>query len=273
MLRQLPGPVPHIVVAHRPVGADITVSGVPGQPVEEQEVEGDSFQIRKFPGGAGRSTATSTTREQVGAQRRRGRRAASPRWSRRLAAAVRAGRRRRRGPGRSSPTGPATVADLVVTTDEGGRAAGGRPVSRSTARGRSWSPSTRPARSPRRSSKLEAASAHGLSVTGSALVVEALRKGQVETLVLADEPDDEKLLVGCSPLELGVHRADLDALGAQESHTVPGDRALVTAAVASGAGVVVLPRAAMPGDIPVAAILRYTDASTPSAQRTEEPTP
>ena len=52
-----------------------------------------------------------------------------------------------------------------------------------------------------------------------------------------------------------------------------GDRALVTAAVASAAGVVVLPRSVMPGDIPVAAILRYTDASTPSAQRTEEPTP
>jgi hypothetical protein len=54
---------------------------------------------------------------------------------------------------------------------------------------------------------------------------------------------------------------------------VPGDRALVAAAVASSAGVVVLPRAAMPGDIPVAAILRYTDDSTASAQRTEEPLP
>jgi hypothetical protein len=29
----------------------------------------------------------------------------------------------------------------------------------------------------------------------------------------------------------------------------------------------------MPGDIPVAAILRYTDDSTASAQRTEEPLP
>ena len=59
------------------------------------------------------------------------------------------------------------------------------------------------------------------------------------------------------------------ALGAQETHSVPADRALVSAAVASAAGVVVLPRAAMPDGIPVAAILRYTDESTPSAQRTE----
>jgi hypothetical protein len=50
---------------------------------------------------------------------------------------------------------------------------------------------------------------------------------------------------------------------------VPADRALVAAAVASAADVVVVPRAALPGDIPVAAILRYTDDSTPHPQRTE----
>ena len=97
-------------------------------------------------------------------------------------------------------------------------------------------------------------------------MVEALRKNQVETLVLADEPDDEKLLVGGSPLELGLNQSDMEALGSQEVHSVPGDRALVAAAVTTRAGVVVLPRSAMPGDIPVAAVLRYTDASTPSAQ-------
>jgi hypothetical protein len=162
--------------------------------------------------------------------------------------------------------------DLVVSMDEGGRAAGAdrEPVDRREAE----LVAEHEARADADVlEKLEAASAHGLSVTGTSLVVEALRKGQVETLVLADEPDDEKLLVGASPLELGVDQADMTALGVQESHSVPGDRALVAAAVASSAGVVVLPRAAMPGDIPVAAILRYTDDSTASAQRTEEPLP
>src|SRR3954451_15697370 len=51
VLRQLPGRVPHIVVVTDRVGADITVSSLPGQPIEEREVEGDSFQIRKFQGG------------------------------------------------------------------------------------------------------------------------------------------------------------------------------------------------------------------------------
>ena len=113
---------------------------------------------------------------------------------------------------------------------------------------------------------MQAAAAHGLAVTGTASVVEALRKSQVETLVLADQPDDEKLLVGPSPLILGTEQGDMDALGVQEVQSVPAERALIAAAVASDAGLVVVPRSAMPGDIPVAAVLRYTDDSTPSAQ-------
>src|SRR3712207_1641008 len=102
--------------------------------------------------------------------------------------------------------------------------------------------------------------------TGTDDVVEALRKGQVETLVLADEQEaDATLLVGNGPLELGVKQQDMDALGVH-GQVVPADRALLAAALASSAGVVVLPRSAVPGDVPVAAILRYTDASTSSAQ-------
>jgi hypothetical protein len=111
--------------------------------------------------------------------------------------------------------------------------------------------------------KVEAAAAHGLSVTGTEAVVEALRKGQVETLLMADEPEDEKLLVGDEPLTLGVNQHDMDALGTHGT-VVPHDRALLAAAVATSAGVVVAPRAAMPGGAPVAAILRYTDDSTPT---------
>ena len=112
--------------------------------------------------------------------------------------------------------------------------------------------------------QVQAAAAHGLSVTGKDKVVDALRKNQVETLVLADQPGDDTLLVGGSPLELGVNQHDMDALGIH-GDVVPGDRALLAAAVASSAGVVVVPRSAMPDEVPTAAVLRYTDASTPSA--------
>ncbi|MCU1613969.1 MAG: hypothetical protein JWO98_1509, partial [Frankiales bacterium] len=160
--------------------------------------------------------------------------------------------------------------DLVVQMDEGGRAAGADrdPIFRREAELVAEHEAREDAQV---LEQIEAASAHGLSVTGTALVVEALRKNQVETLVLADEPDDEKLLVGGTPLELGTNQGDMEALGVRDATAVPAERALVEAAVATKAGVVVLPRSAMPGDIPVAAILRYTDASTPQPQRTAEP--
>jgi hypothetical protein len=80
----------------------------------------------------------------------------------------------------------------------------------------------------------------------------------VETLVLADEPEDEKLLVGDDPMTLGVDQHDMDALGTH-GEVVPSDRALLAAAVATSAGVVVAPRAALPDGVPVAAVLRYSD--------------
>jgi hypothetical protein len=113
--------------------------------------------------------------------------------------------------------------------------------------------------------QVRAAASHGLAVTGLRPVVETLRKNQVETLVLADEQEeDPTLLVGDSPLVLGVDQHDMDALGTH-GDVVPAERALLAAAVATSAGVVVVPRSAMPDEVPVAAILRYTDASTPSS--------
>ena len=74
-------------------------------------------------------------------------------------------------------------------------------------------------------------------------------------------PADAQLQFGVGVL-VGV--GDVGALGGRAAHQVPAERALVAAAVTTKAAVVVLPRSAMPGDIPVAAVLRWTDASTPS---------
>jgi hypothetical protein len=149
-----------------------------------------------------------------------------------------------------------------VTMDEGGRAAGAdrEPVDR---RMGALVAEHEARECAEVLEQVQAAAAHGLSVTGIGPVVEALRKSQVETLVLADEPGDDTLLVGNSPSELGVNQHDMDALGVH-GQVVPADRALLAAAVASSAGVVVVPRSAMPDDVPVAAVLRYTDASTAS---------
>jgi hypothetical protein len=265
VLRQLPGRVPHIVVLTDRVGADITYVGMPGQEGEEQQVEGDSFQIRKFQGGGWAHHRYQHNAEnkwvhnadEVASHIASMVRRLQPRFVL-VAGDVRA---------RQILTDRASDlwSDLVVSMDEGGRAAGAErePVDRRAAELVAEHEAHEEARAVE---QIEAAGAHGLAVTGTAAVVEALRKGQVETLVLADQPEDgATLLVGNSPLELGVDQHDMDALGTHGT-VVPADRALLAATVASSAGVVVVPRAAMPDGAPVAAVLRYTDESTPSAQ-------
>jgi hypothetical protein len=261
LLRQLPGRVPHVVVVADRVGADITFMGTADRVDEETSVDGDTFHMQKVKvGGWAHNTYMHTAENQwvdnadrVAADITSMARRQSPRFVL-LAGDVRA---RQILADRASDI----WSDLVVSMEEGGRAAGAdrEPIARRT----SELVAEHEAREVAQAlEQIEAAGAHGLSVTGTEPVVEALRKGQVETLVLADEQDDDAtLLVGGSPLELGVRQPDMDALGTHGT-VVPADRALVAAAVASSAGVVVVPRSALPDGAPVAAVLRYTDAST-----------
>src|SRR4051812_9601612 len=260
VLTQLPGRVPHAVVLIDRIGADITVTGLDGEP-QQEEVEGETFHLRKVKVGGWAHDHWQNSAEELW-DKNAGQVADSiTSYARRLGLkfVLVAGDVRARQ--HFLDNAADSWKDVVVTIDEGGRAAGAdrEPVLRREAELVAEHEAHAEAQAVE---QIEAASAHGLSVTGTALVVEALRKSQVETLVLADPPDDEKLFVGGSPLELGVHQGDMESLGARDVHAVPAERALVAAAVASKAGLVVLPRAAMPGDIPVAAVLRYTDAST-----------
>jgi hypothetical protein len=262
VLRQLPGRVPHIVVLTDRTGADITYIGAPGSVDEEKTVEGDTFQIHKFQGGGwahhryqhNTENKWIHNAEEVATQISSMVRRLSPRFVL-VAGDIRA---------RQILTDRASDlwSDLVVSMDEGGRAAGAdrEPVDRREAELVAEHEARECAEV---LEQIRAASAHGLSVTGTDRVVDALRKNQVETLVLADQPGDDTLLVGGSPLELGVNQQDMDALGVH-GEIVSADSALLAAAVTTRAGVVVVPRSAMPDDVPVAAVLRYTDASTAS---------
>ena len=263
VLRHRAARVPHIVVIADRVGADLVVVGDSGEP-DETQVEGDSFHMRKVKvGGWAHNTYMHTAENQ---------------WEENLGrVADELDRLVRRAPVDfilvagdvrarqflSDKAAPAW-AGTVVSMDEGGRAAGAdrEPVD---ARAAELVAEHEARLIAETAEKVQAAGAHGLSVTGTDRVVEAMRKGQVETLVLAEDPDEEELLVGGSPLELGVRQQDMDALGARGT-AVPADRALVHAAVATAADVVVLPRSAMPDQVPVAAVLRYTDDSTSSGK-------
>ncbi|WP_448613308.1 baeRF2 domain-containing protein [Modestobacter sp. URMC 112] len=263
VLRQLPGRIPHIVVVADRVGADITVAGAPGEPVTETSVDGRRFLMRKVAGGGWahhryQHTAENVWIDNVDQVVQEIDELVEPTGARfvLLAGDVRA---RQIFTDRATPK----MAPLIVSMEEGGRAAG---ADRSVIDERvaELVAEHEAAEVARVLEQVEAASAHGLALTGTAAVVEALRKAQVETLVLADQPDDEQLSIGTSPLEIGTGAEDMAALGVTDAVRVPAERALLRAAVGSDAAVVVVPRSAMPGDVPVAAVLRYTDASTPS---------
>lgn len=261
VLRQLAARVPHVVVVADRVGADILVAGSDGEPEEEREVQGDTFHMRKVKVGGWAHNKYMHTAEnqwtenadQVADHVARLARRLAPRFVL-LAGDVRA---------RQLLTDRAggEWSQLIVAMEEGGRAAGAdrEPVDRRAAELVAEHEAREVAQV---LEQIAGAAGHGLSVTGTPAVVEALRKGQVETLVLADEQGTDTLLVGDSPLALGVNQHDMDALGVHGS-VAPADRALLAAAAASSAAAVVVPRAAMPGNVAVAAVLRYADDATP----------
>ena len=263
VLRQLAGRVPHVIVIADRVGADVQVASGIGQQVETEKIDGDTFHMRKVQvGGWAHNTYLHTAENQWEENAGQVAGAVNDAVARDhsrfvlLAGDVRARQLIADKVGQE-------VSQVLVSIDEGGRAAGAdRDVI--TARATELIAENEAAETTRVLEQIDAASAHGLAVTGTALVVEALRKAQVETLVLADRPDDEQLYAGPGPLELGVSAEDVAALGVTDAHQVPADLALLRAAIGSSAAVVVVPRSAMPGNIPVAAVLRYTDESTPS---------
>lgn len=96
-------------------------------------------------------------------------------------------------------------------------------------------------------------------------VVDALQRGQVETMLLVDDPSStEELWIGDQPTEIATSPEQLTAMSVTEPRRVRADAALVRALVGTDAGLTVLGPDEAP-DLPdgVGAILRYADASTP----------
>lgn len=111
--------------------------------------------------------------------------------------------------------------------------------------------------------RLGAAGGHGLAVTGVGAVVDAVRRSQVETLVLADDPSSTlHAWIGPQPLQLGLDEEELSAMGVSTPQRDRLDAALVRALAGTDASLLTVP----PDDVAlpdgIAALLRYTDEGT-----------
>ena len=263
LLAALTGSVPHVVVLADRLGADLEVFGDLGRLVAIGEVEGRDYPIeRNKPGGW--------------SQRRYQQRAENT-WESNAKEVAETVSFFARGVGARVIIGAGDVRalqflrehldkdvdDLFVTLDTGGRAPG---VDDEILR--------------ERIERLVAETAvredlaivekfeeergqHDRAVEGLADVVEALRRAQVETLVLDDDPSSTAtLFAGPDPLLLAVAGQELRDLGISEIEEVRADAAIVRALVGSGGQLVIVPGGTEVGG-GIGAILRYADASTP----------
>ncbi len=96
------------------------------------------------------------------------------------------------------------------------------------------------------------------AVAGIERVVEALRLGQVETLILLDDPAASATVwAGPGPLEIGTRQKDLVDLGLERPREVRADSALIRAAAAADSSIVVTTSGPAQLRQGVAATLRY----------------
>jgi hypothetical protein len=101
------------------------------------------------------------------------------------------------------------------------------------------------------------------AVTGIEPVLDALRSGQVETLVISDDPSStERAWIGEEPLQLARDREQLSQYGVLDPAPDRLDAALVRAVAGSGADLVITPNAHAYLDGGIGATLRYPITST-----------
>lgn len=104
----------------------------------------------------------------------------------------------------------------------------------------------------------------GDAVDGLAAVVEALRRSQVDTVLLVDDPSSTLTLwAGADPLVLGLTREEVTDLGDEAPFEDRADAVIVRALAASDASLVTVPGSEVELDGGIGALLRYADASTP----------
>jgi hypothetical protein len=95
-------------------------------------------------------------------------------------------------------------------------------------------------------------------VTGTELVLEAVRRGEVETLVISDDPSStERAWIGDEPLLLATDREQLRTFGVAEPVQDRLDSALVRAIAGSGADLLITPNAHSYLDGGLGATLRF----------------
>ena len=104
----------------------------------------------------------------------------------------------------------------------------------------------------------------GAAVQSLPDVVEVARRAQIEELLLHDDPmSTDRLWIGEQPLQIGLSREEVETLGATNPQEVRADTALVWALVHADSGLTLLDPDQRELRNGIAALLRWSDRSTP----------
>ncbi len=159
---------------------------------------------------------------------------------------------------------PPSVAERAIRLKSGGRAAGTDHKSRD----REVSEVLEARDRKRRAAVLDRfAGAQGRqreAVQGLESIVDVLQRGQVEELLLHDNPaSDLTLWTTGRPEQLAIRRADIESMGGGKAERVRADAAIVWALAGSGASITLLDDEDLRLVDGVGALLRWADSSTP----------
>jgi hypothetical protein len=265
LLAQAGSVVPHVIVLADRIGAEVTAVGANRENLAIREVTGQKEYARKVGAGGWsqqrfQHTAEETWKSNAGQVAEQVDQLVRSVGAKVLVAAgdVRALEKLRNQLSDGSR-------DLLVEVDEGGAAPGAdrraldQAIEEAVVRSLATDEQGVVERFNQERGRHESA-AEGLAET-----IDALRRAQVDTLIVVDDPSAEgSLWVGSEPTLLSESADQLRVLGADRPTQDRADAALVRAAVGSGASLLVAAQGQVEAKDGVGAILRYADAATPS---------
>ncbi|MDP9399040.1 MAG: hypothetical protein M3P96_15035 [Actinomycetota bacterium] len=286
LVRQYVQQVPYILVLIDRAGADLRIVGRSGEEIGGEEVEPD-YSGPRGTGQRGAESPDLHSHEATGEARGREIAAEVDKAVARSGAPLVVVAGDVRAVGHLRDNLGERARSLVVDLGTGGRAAGMSQEAVDKALAQAVldraAEQARPTleRFEQERGRRAAGEQQALAVEGVSAVIDVLRKAQVDTLLLRDEPRSDpaidnagdsidqrpqatQLWAGPDPFHLGLTEEEVRALGAEQAQPVRADDTLLRAAAATDAHVLLAPEDLELQD-GVGAVLRYADASTPAS--------
>ncbi|HEX3003527.1 MAG TPA: Vms1/Ankzf1 family peptidyl-tRNA hydrolase [Angustibacter sp.] len=265
-VRAMAASTPYLLVQVDRAGADLTFVGPTGGS-EHESVEGGHDVLHKIPGGAWSQRRYQSRVEDSWERNADAVAAEVDTVVSRHAPPVVVVTGDERAVGRLRDAVSPHTAERLHVLDGGGRAAGVDEASLAADVEAALVAHRRSVRTDVVGRFEQAEGRQDVAAQGLADVVEALRRAQVDELLLRDDPTSTLTLwVGPEPLQLGSTADEVTALGVDQPQEVRADIALARAVVGSDAGVT-LWDVDTDGEVDltggVAALLRWSDPSTP----------